>query len=155
MYKFAKNSIFIAIFVFLVCFAFSVSAAGLVPQCSGPVINKETGEKMCQPCDIFVGFVNIINFLVFTITPFAAAIMIVASGLILIFGGSESAKTMGKKMFTNTIVGLVIIFSSWLIINTIIRTIGRQAGTWTPTSWNTIQCVNSPLPSGWDRGGQD
>jgi len=143
--KFLITPIFILV---LMSIAFSSFAAGLVP-CGGPE------EKMCQPCDIFVGFVNIINFLVFTITPFAAAIMIVASGLILIFGGSESAKTTGKKMLTNTIFGLVIIFSYWLIINTIIRTIGKQAGTWTPASWNMIQCVNSPLPSGWDRGGQD
>lgn len=129
--------------IFILClasFAFSSHAAGLVP-CEG----IKDGKIDCQPCDIFVGFVNVINFLVFTITPFAAAIMIVASGLILMFGGSESAKTSGKKMLTNTVIGLVIIFSSWLIINTIIRTIGRQVGgeggAWVPSGWNTIQCV--------------
>lgn len=115
--------------LFLAIFAFSASAAGLVP-CSG---------LSCEPCDIFVGFMNIINFLVFTITPFAAGIMIIASGLILTFGGSETAKTMGKKMFTNTVIGLVIVFSSWLIINTIIKTVGTNYGV-VGKSWNTIQC---------------
>lgn len=127
-YKYLR--FFITLVLLFLLFAVSASAAGLVP-CSG--LN-------CEPCDIFVGFANIIKFLVFTITPLAAGIMIVASGLILMFGGTESAKTMGKKMFTNTVIGLVIVFTSWLIINTIITTVGAKYGNVVKTSWNTIQC---------------
>ena len=112
-------------------FVAPVFAAGLVP-CSG---------LDCKPCDLFVGFVNVINFLVFTITPIAAAIMAVIAGFILIFGGSETAKTMGKKMLTNTVIGLVIVLCSWLIVNTIIRAIGRGVGGWSPAGWNQIQCA--------------
>lgn len=127
-----KHLISLIFILFIGLFAFSASAAGLVP-CGN--------TTDCEPCDIFVGFVNIINFLVFTITPLAAGIMIVASGLILMFGGTESAKTMGKKMFTNTVIGVVIVLSSWLIINTIIKTIGKAGGGWSPSSWNTIECT--------------
>jgi len=112
-------------------FAVSVSAAGLVP-CNG--LN-------CKPCDLFVGFVNIINFLVFVIAPIASAIMAVVAGLILIFGGSETAKTMGKKIFTNTVIGLLIVLCSWLIVNTIIRAIGKSTNGWSAAGWNQIQCA--------------
>ncbi len=122
-------------FFFLSGIAFLLSlpvfAAGLVP-CNG---------LDCTPCHIFAGFSNIINFIVFTITPPAAGIMIVVSGIILIFGGSESAKTMGKKMFTSVIIGLIIVYSSWLVINTIIRALGKQTDGWVPAGWNQVQCI--------------
>lgn len=127
-HKYFISSAFI---LFLIFFAMSVSAAGLVP-CNG---------LDCKPCDFFVGFVNVINFLVFTITPIASAIMAVAAGLILIFGGSETAKTMGKKILTNTVIGLVIVLCSWLIVNTIIRAIGKSTNGWSSSGWNQIQCA--------------
>ena len=127
----SKKFAFLFFLIYFFSFALSVSAAGLVP-CNG---------LDCKPCDLFVGFVNVINFLVFTIAPIAAAIMAVIAGLILIFGGSETAKTMGKKMLTNTVIGLVIVLCSWLIVNTIIRAIGRGTSGWSPAGWNQIQCV--------------
>jgi hypothetical protein len=48
---------------------------------------------------------------------------------------------MGKKMLTNTVIGLIIVLCSWLIVNTTIRAIGRGVGGWSPAGWNQIQCA--------------
>jgi hypothetical protein len=128
---FPKLSTFFAFTCVLFLISLPVFAAGLVP-CNG---------LDCTPCYIFAGFSNIINFIVFTLTPPAAGVMIVVSGIILIFGGSESAKTMGKKMFTSVIIGLIIVYSSWLVVNTIIQALGRQTEGWVPAGWNQAQCT--------------
>jgi type IV secretory pathway VirB2 component (pilin) len=135
----------------LVIFLFFISIlvlppahAALVP-CSG---------LDCKPCHIYAGFSNVINFIVFTLTPGIAVIMILASAIALVFGGSESARTAGKKMLTSVVIGLVIIYTSWLVVNTIIRTLAKRSDGWVPSSWNTIQC-SSGSGVDFDRGGQD
>lgn len=144
--NFSKQSIFFSLvaILFLVSFPIYTHAAGLVP-CDG---------LDCQPCHIYAGFSNIINFIVFTLTPPIAAIMILASSIILIFGGSESARTAGKKMLTSVVIGLIIIYTSWLVVNTIIRTLAKRSDGWVPSNWNTIQC-SSGSGVNFDRGGQD
>jgi len=125
-----KDIILTLIILLFAVIGFPVFAAGLVP-CNG---------LDCTPCHFFAGFSNIINFIVFTLTPPAAAVMILASAVVLIFGGTESAKTAGKKMLTSVVIGLVIIYSSWLIVNTIIRTLAKGTDGWTPSAWNQVQC---------------
>src|SRR4030042_5621775 len=121
-----KFLIFLIAVISIIVFVLPVHAA-LVP-CNG---------LECKPCHFFAGFSNLINFIVFTLTPPAAFVMITASGLILIFGGSESAKTMGKKMFTSVVIGLLIIYASWLIVNTIIQEIAPQG---LPGPWYSYSC---------------
>lgn len=100
----------------------------------GPLVPsgcREGGPLDCGLCQFFELFSNIINFIVFCLTPPVAGLMIVVSGLILIFGGSESARTYGKKMLTTTVIAIVIIYASWLLINTIIQLIGgANQGSW-------------------------
>jgi len=122
--KFYKTIFFSALSIILAVFAMPAWAK-LVP-CEG---------LDCRPCHFFLGFKNIINFIVFTLTPPTAFVMIMASGLILIFGGSESARTMGKKMFTSVIIGLVIIYTSWVIVNTIMYEVGRGVGAQVQGNW--------------------
>lgn len=102
---------------------------------------------MCSLCQIFELFSNLINFFVFCLTPPIAGLMIVLSGLILIFGGSEGAKTTGKKMLTSTLIALLIIYASWLIVNTIIQEVapGGTGGT-----WYNYQCADGGFRQGQD-----
>lgn len=141
--SYQKIIIFFSTIILLIGIAFPAHAA-LVP-CSG---------LDCKPCHIYAGFSNVINFIVFTLTPGIAVIMILASAITLVFGGSESARTAGKKMLTSVVIGLVIIYTSWLVVNTIIRTLAKGSDGWVPSSWNTIQC-SSGSGVNFDRGGQD
>jgi hypothetical protein len=66
--------------------------------------------------------------------------MILIAAFFLIFGGNESARTAGKKIFTNTIIGLIIVYASWLIINTIIVTLASGVDGWSPQNWYSFTC---------------
>lgn len=134
----------IFLIIFLVFFLFlvfgQVRAAGLVP----------CGEKgnPCQLCHIFVMFDNIIDFLlvpcqfnhyipiVFTI----ALIMIVVGGLMYFFSGASPAMLeTAKKILTSVVLGLLIIYSAWLIVNLFFSLIGVQE--WTGLKeWWKINC---------------
>lgn len=115
--------------------AFADVCGSLVPKGC-----QSGGPLSCGLCQFFELASNIINFVVFCLTPPVAGLMIVISGLILIFGGSESARTYGKKMLTTTVVAIVIIYASWLLINTIIQLIGGANG----GSWYQYQCSGAP-----------
>jgi hypothetical protein len=122
-----------SVFVFL-----ALSRPALASVC-GPLVPsgcRSGGPTSCGLCQLFEGFSNVINFVVFCLTPPAAALMIVISGLILIFGGSEGARTYGKKMLTTTVFALVIIYASWLLINTLIQLMGGA----NQGSWYQYQC---------------
>jgi hypothetical protein len=141
-----------------------VSARGLVP-CGG----SGPGENPCTVCDIFVLIQNIINFIWYTLTIPLAILFFIYGGILLIvpgFWGEQSAATYqrGKKILTNTLIGIVIIFVSWLAIDTFIKLLGGKIAAGTTAAgtnfsdfgpWNEIRCTApvaqlpptpSPLP---------
>ncbi len=123
----------ILLFVFLFLFFNQIQAAGLVP-CGGK------GEPTCQLCHFFVLFKNIINFILWQIVPPVAVFMITVSGFFMIFsGGNPENIEKGKKIITNTLIGLVIIYATWAIINLFFQVIGVQ--NWTGLqNWWQIDC---------------
>jgi len=124
------------------CVLLGFSLPALADVC-GPLVPsgcQSGGPTSCGLCQFFELASNIINFVVFCLTPPVAGLMIVISGLILIFGGSESARTYGKKMLTTTVVAIVIIYASWLLINTIFQLIGGA----NQGSWYQYQCSSAP-----------
>jgi len=64
---------------------------------------------------------NVVHFALFDIAIPLAVLMIVIGGItILLSGGNESKVKKGKDMITGTLVGLLIAFGAWLIVNTIV-----------------------------------
>jgi len=103
-----------------------VLAAGLVP-CG----TSETED--CTLCDLWRLGSNIINFISFNLAiPLGAFLFVVAGAIFLTSGGSEKNVEWAKTIFTNTVVGLVIIYLSWLFIDTLLKTIakGEFVGAW-------------------------
>jgi len=87
----------------------------------------------CNLCHLWHLISNIINFISFNLAIPAATILFVAAGIIfLVAGGSEERVTLAKSIFTNTVIGLVIIFTSWLLIDTLLKSlaIGAFHGAW-------------------------
>ena len=126
--------------IFLIFFLVSLflpfaqaESAGLVP-CGGPK------EPACQFCHFFVMLGNIINFLLFYIVPPLAAVMIAIGGFMLIIshtglaGGPEMI-SQAKSLFRAIVIGLLIIYGAWLIIDLFFSIIGVKP--WFG-SWNTI-----------------
>jgi hypothetical protein len=89
----------------------SAQAGGLV-TCAGPD---------CDMCD----FVNMINGIVdwlFGFLVLAAVLALMVAGFkLVVSAGNESAMSNAKSMFTNIIIGFVIVLSAWLIVDTIMK----------------------------------
>ena len=106
-----------------------VASAAIVP-CNGPD---------CTPCDVAKLAQNILTFLV-EISVILATIGIAWSGLryMVMSGGDEGAVRQAKEMFTNVVVGLVIVLAAWLIVDTVIKLFVNQS---VIGPWNQIQCT--------------
>lgn len=141
---------------------------GLVPcgnikDSLGRVVNP------CTSCDIFVLIQNILNFLWYPLSVSIAALMFAYGGFLMIVGatgeislggGQKSSYLRGKKVITNTIIGVAIVFFAWLTIDTIIKVVaGQTLAGGTPAlipkniglspgnlgPWNKIECKAAPL----------
>jgi di/tricarboxylate transporter len=108
-------------------------AAGLVP-CGGP------GEEPCQLCHLFVLLNNIIVFLLTKIVPLAAVIFIIWGGLLFIVSAEDPGRIeKAKEIFKSVGWGLLLVFSSWLIVNLFLTLIG--VAEWTNLKeWFKIKC---------------
>lgn len=103
---------------------------GLVP-CKGTA---------CTLCDLWQLGSNIVNFIVWVIAVPVASILFVVAGVIFITsGGREAQVTKARTIFTNVLVGLLLVFCSWLIVDTIFKTL---AGDGFVKAWNSFPDCN-------------
>lgn len=123
---FIISGILLASFVFLsagILYPAGVSAEPLIP-CDGGEVNP------CDFNDIMTLVNNVINFLIFTLALPLAAIVIAWSGFLFLTSGAEPGKrTKAKKMLTDVVIGLVIALAAWLIVQTILTSLGYDGPT--------------------------
>ena len=94
---------------------------GLVP-CGNP------GQPDCTICDIFVLAQNIINFVLIDIVPVAAALLTAIAGILYLFGGAKPTwRALGKKLIKQVIYGLIIIYISFIILNTVLALVAPES----------------------------
>lgn len=154
-YNFGMKKIILTLV--LICgFAFSmpetVVAQGLVP-CSGD------GCSFCHLVELGNNVVTWIlgfAFVLFGVLAFVAGFGLVTSG------GNEEALRSAKTKLTNAFIGLIIIMSAWLIVDTIMKTLipatgDRAAGEIMNGSgangfgpWNRIDCSAGKQAEGTD-----
>lgn len=96
----------------------------LVPMVS---LAQDTGLVPCgydEPCTTadVATFANwIISFLI-SILGIIATIALVYAGILLVTsGGDTNAATRAKTLFTNVVIGIILILAAWLIVDTIMR----------------------------------
>lgn len=114
------------------------TSLALVP-CGGP------GDA-CEICDLYTLANNLINFALFSLaTPILVLALLIGGLYWLTSGGSEERITKGKDILKYAAIGFLIAFGAWVIINTLLSTLGYS-------SWsNTDLCRNAPIKS--DTGG--
>jgi len=109
------KKIFIAsilILIFFTIFPIETYGQGLVP-CGG-------AGNPCKLCHFFV-LLNNIWVLILKIVAGIAAITFTVGGIMFLFAGNNPAMLQsGKKVVTSTVIGLLIIFGSWMLVNTIL-----------------------------------
>lgn len=119
-----KLSIFA--FLFLLFSTQTASAAGLVPSCG------EAGD--CKLNDFLQLAIIITNWL-FGIVGSVVLLFFIYGGILFIFSSGESSKVeKGKDIIVGSIVGLVIMFSSYVIIQFAMSALGVN-GSWSTSGW--------------------
>jgi len=107
----------------------TVRYEGLVP-CGKSEKGPDEDEgvtKPCQLCHLFVMLNGIINFVLIDILPWVVILMILIAGVMFYFaGGNPSLLLQAKKLITSVVIGLTIIFCSYLIIGTVLTVLGVQ-----------------------------
>ncbi len=76
----------------------------------------------------------------FNLVPVIAVLMLVFGGVMFLFAGAKPEMLMkAKGIITSTVVGLVIVFGAWVIVNTILTKTGIID---TPSilEWYNIDC---------------
>ncbi len=83
--------------------------------------------KLSCPCKLGHFFLMIARIYYFAVwilaVPFAALMVVVGGILILISGGNPGLFEKGRNILKYTFIALLLIFGSWLIINTVLRAI--------------------------------
>lgn len=126
--------------------------AKLVPECSNLSIGGKSVTQVCTICDLFKLIQNILNFAWIYITFPLAALMLAVGGFMMLVPGLSGEKgsgsySKGKKIITNALLGIVIVFMAWLGIDTVMKAMHgfqyNEGGGFGP--WNAIQCQSQPI----------
>jgi hypothetical protein len=117
---------------------FADAQQGLVPCGVGDP--GDPGYVACTLCHLFQLLNNIINIVLFVFIPIVAPIFIVIGGIYLLIA-RDNPQTLGtgKNILTATVVGLIIVYTAWLLLNTTLTFLG--VASWTRLgSWWQIEC---------------
>lgn len=111
-----------------------------------------SGLPECTECHFFLMLQNIYNFLVFRAAPILGGLFIVIGGFSYIIslsaitgaGPSEKKVATGKKIITSVVIGLVIVYASWLFINAIFNFfVSENIPGFERDTWYQFHCVPS------------
>ncbi len=148
---------FLLIFLLLVfVFVYATTAGVSCPDCPKPgglvpcgrsCDDLSTPESECEPCQLCHFFVMIerwIDGLLFMIVPALAALMIaIGGGMYVIARGDSEMLSRAKKLFGSVVIGLLIIYGAWLVINLFFTVIGLSTfglELTGPDKWFKINC---------------
>jgi hypothetical protein len=89
-------------------------------------------------------FKNVVDFLLFTIVPLLAAIIVAWGAFKALLGmaqGKVEEWKKGKDVLIAVVIGLFIIYSAWLLVGLFFTAIGiTSIEGWDPKNWFQINC---------------
>jgi hypothetical protein len=84
-----------------------------------------SGNYCTNLCDLIGTFINVVYFVmsigIFIITPI---MLVVGSIMLMVSGANPEMLGTGKKVLTSTVIGIAIILCSYLIVVTVVKTLG-------------------------------
>lgn len=101
-----------------------------------PAGKANYGPAGYGPCELIDLVNNVLRFLVAISSVIAVIIFMYAGFLFVTSQGNEGTIGRAKSMFTNVVIGFVIMLSSYLIVNTVLTVLA--GGTPTLTSWSSL-----------------
>jgi hypothetical protein len=107
--------------ILLICSLLPQVASAFFPF-EGPLVPCETKAhpEECTLCDFFIVGQNVIYLFLTLIISVATIILLFGGFTLLTSGGVPERQTHGKRIITYTVIGLLITFGSWLVINTVL-----------------------------------
>lgn len=100
----------------------------LAQEISGGIVHC-VGDP-CTLCDLSILADRFTRFLLFNVMLPIAALMILIGGILLLTArDNQQQQTQGKAVFTYAIYGMIFAFAAWLIVSTLLATLGYK-GTW-------------------------
>ncbi|OWK27426.1 MAG: hypothetical protein US76_04325 [Parcubacteria group bacterium GW2011_GWA2_38_13b] len=85
-----------------------------------------------------------IDFIIIDLVTPLAALFVVTAGIILFTsGGSDNQISLAKRMLYGVIIGALIIYGAWLIVDSILLMLtgsGADQPAGFPWPWHTIKC---------------
>ena len=125
-------SIIFSIFLLMPSFSYAICEGEIVP-CGGD-------KGMCNFCHIFELANNIIVYVMTCLTPIISGVMLILGGFYFMIAGVDPGKMeQGKKITTAAIIGLVVIFISWILLNTFLSSM--EIAEWTGLgTWWEFKC---------------
>lgn len=140
----SKKIIFLFILAGFLLLPAVSSAEGLVP-CGGE------GEDPCTLCHFFVLLENIIDFVFINLVPPVAMLMLAIGGFMFFFAGGDPGNlARAKSIITTTVLGLVIVYLSFIVIGIFLLSIGLADWTkniyssWWSDGFFEISCETGP-----------
>jgi len=122
----------------------------LIP-CGGP-------DCPCTLCHFFLMIERIVRYALFTIVPILAVLMIVVGGVMMFsaYAGQSGMErvSQAKKLFTAIVIGLIIVYGAWLLINIFLSVLGVAQWTGLKTWWR-VDCDVECTSGGGGGGGDD
>lgn len=101
---------------------------------------------VCTACDLVYLVNQIIAWLIGVLMLVFAVLAVKAGfGLVMSKGNSGELKK-AKESFVNAFVGLLIILSAWLIVDTMIRGLGVSQDGSRPFPWSEVKCQQQTVP---------
>ena len=128
------------IYIFTLLLPLSARAAsgpliGPIVPCSGPD---------CNFCSLLQLIVNLVNFGIYNIFIPLAGLLILWGGIMMVIAGAkEENYKKGKEILKNTVIGLFIVLTAWILVNALITTLAKGAvdvGSFNPATWFKINC---------------
>jgi hypothetical protein len=96
----------------------------------------------CSGCDIAVIANSFISWLIGAVMVLFAVLMVIAGFGLVTSGGNPDALNTAKSKFTNAIIGLIIVLSAWLIVDTLMKALVGDSGQVSGNlAWSEIQCM--------------
>ena len=117
---------------------------------SGSTLSECRASGDCSLNDFVQFAINIVTWIYGIVGSLALLYFVYGGFTFLISAGKSEEVNKGKDIIKNAVIGIIIIFTSWIIINFVLTTLGYDGlktwdkGTWTPSG--------STCPSGqvWD-----
>jgi lysylphosphatidylglycerol synthetase-like protein (DUF2156 family) len=121
---------------------FAASWTDPIVQCSGALPGTSIdgqSQAACTVCDIAKTAQRLLNTAIY-IAVFLSALLFAYAGIIYVTNIANHGEiSKAKNIFSNVVIGLVIILASWLVIDTLMKTLVKGQNTNSEFGpWNQI-----------------